>query len=225
MILERRKQHRHHAPPSHIAPSLYPDGCTRTLAVESSLLCVSMCSRKNKLPWNQGQKATSRGRRRETPGSPRPSTCASATHPWYFNGAKHDRAIAWRLIPRTARENAVRKLPADDGEQHKTPSDRRSRATHWKAHAPCISRQVAGPIQVPSSPRRNLWLESRKPATRDTSSTVNGRENAEQAQAGGGAERHRALAPAPPRRCLPARPHTMRPSDARSPTAAPWAPP
>ena len=59
-------------------------------------------------------------------------------------------------------------------------SDRRSRATHWKAHVPCISRQVARPEQVPSSPKRNLRRQPRKPATRDAAGNVSGNENAKQ---------------------------------------------
>ena len=40
-----------------------------------------------------------------------------------------------------------------------------------------------------------------------------------------GAERHQASSPAQTRRCLPSHTHSPRPSDARSATAAPWAPP
>ena len=169
----------------------------------------------NKFLWNQGQKATSRGGRRETPGNLRRSTCSSASYPGYVDGAKHDRAIAWRLIPRTARENAVRKLPADDGKQHKTgcvASDWRSRATHWKAHAPCISRQVARPEKAPSSPSWNHRPGPRKPATRDAASTVEGKENAEQRGPGTapkGTKLPSSSAPAPPA-ALPAHPAAIR---------------
>eukprot|EP01043_Picozoa_sp_COSAG02_P067356 COSAG02_NODE_10799_length_1855_cov_147.789662_2_plen_156_part_00 len=85
----------------------------------------------------------SRGRRRETPGDLRPSTCAPTTHPGYFDGAGHNGTIAWRLILRAARANAVRKLPADDGEQSengRVPLARRSRATHRQGHAASRSR-------------------------------------------------------------------------------------
>ena len=40
------------------------------------------------LSWEQAQKATSRGRRRGTPGDPRPSACGSTTQPEYFGGAR-----------------------------------------------------------------------------------------------------------------------------------------
>ena len=59
--------------------------------------------------------------------------------PGRFEGAGHDEDITWRLFSRAARENAVRELPVDDGEQHKNGCvgpGRRSRATHCKAHAP-----------------------------------------------------------------------------------------
>jgi hypothetical protein len=91
-----------------------------------------------KLACDQGQLAASRGRRRETPGDPRPSACASMTHPGYFGDARHDRTIGVRPLPRAAPEN-VRKLLVGDGEQPKNVcvvSGRRSRATRQQEHAP-----------------------------------------------------------------------------------------
>ena len=86
----------------------------------------------------------SRGRRRETPADPRPSACASVTHPGYFGDARHDRTIGVRPLPRSAPENVVRKLLVGDGEQPKNVcvvSGRRSRATRQQEHAPSVHRR------------------------------------------------------------------------------------
>ena len=139
MILDSRKLHRHNAPPSWIDPSLYHDGCASKPGVNSSLLHASALSQAHNLPWDQAEKATSKGRRRETPSDPRPSACGSTTHPDYFGGARHVRIIGVRPPLRAARENAVRKLLVSDGEQPnkgRVVSGRLSRATHRQGHAP-----------------------------------------------------------------------------------------
>ena len=138
----------------------------------------------------RAQQATSRGRRRETPGDPRPSTCAPTTHPGYFDGAGHDGAIAWRLIPRAARANAVRKLPADDGEQSengRVQPGRRSRATRRQEHAPSRTCWITRIKKIRGSLGRHLRREPRKPATRDAASNIKRQENADAAKAEGGA--------------------------------------
>ena len=143
VILDSRKLHRHNAPPSRIDPSLYHDGCASKPGVNSSLSHASTLSQAHNLPWDQAQKATSKGRRRQTPSDPRPSGCGSTTRPRYFGGARHVGIIGVRPPLRATRENAVRKLPVDDGEQsenRRMPPGRRSRATHRQGHAPSRTR-------------------------------------------------------------------------------------
>ena len=138
MILERHKQHRHNAPPPRINPFLYNDEYTNIPGANSSLSHSSTLSQAQNLPRDQGQAAASRGRRRETPGDPRPSACGSTTHLGYFGGARYDETFNVRPLLRAARANAVRKLLADDGEQSengRVPPRRRSRATHRQGHA------------------------------------------------------------------------------------------
>ena len=125
MILDSRKLHRHNAPPSWIDPSLYHDGCASKPGFSSSLLHASALSQAHNLPWDQAQKATSKGRRRETPSDPRPSACGSTTHQEYFGGARHVRIIGVRPPLRAARENAVRKLLVSDGERWRAAKQRK----------------------------------------------------------------------------------------------------
>ncbi len=57
MSLERRKHHRHDAPPSWIDPSLYWDGCTRAPAVESRQPRTTAPTQVQIFPENSGRKA------------------------------------------------------------------------------------------------------------------------------------------------------------------------
>ena len=135
-----------------------------------------------KLACDQGQLAASRGRRRETPGDPRPSACASMTHPGYFGDARHDRTIGVWPLPRAAPEN-VRKLLVGDGEQPKNVcvvSGRRSRATRQQEHAPSRTCWITCFKQIRGSLGRHLRREPSKPATRDAASNVSGKETAKQ---------------------------------------------
>ena len=103
----------------------------------------SSLARKCQPERNQGQAAAARGRRRLTPSDPRPSARGSMIYLGYFGDARHDRTIGVRPLPRAARATAVRKLPADDGEQSengRVPPGRRSRATHRQGHAPSRTR-------------------------------------------------------------------------------------
>ena len=138
------------------------------------------------------------------------------------------RAIAWRLIPRTARENAVGKLPADDGKQHKTGGawrrtgvrvQRTERRTH-RVHpikSLVLNRCRAARDRIFGWSRENL----RRAAQRALS-----REDRTLGSAGPGRRRKAPSSrSARPHGCLPPCPHTAPPSDARSAAAAPRAPP
>ena len=57
MSLERRKPHRHNAPPSRIDPSLSRDGCSRAPAVESHLPRTTAPAQVQICPENPGRKA------------------------------------------------------------------------------------------------------------------------------------------------------------------------
>ena len=130
-------------------------------------------------------------------------------HPGYFVGARHDRTIGVRPLLRPARENADRELPAGDREQPQNVcvvSGRRSRATPTTArtvknllgHVPQIG---AGESELESPAGAKKTCDARR------SEQCQGKRECRAAKAEGGAERHQALALAPPRRCLPP-PHT-----------------
>ena len=154
-----------------------------TPGVNSSNSHASTLSLAQNLPWDQAHKATSKGRRRGTPGDPRPSACGSTTNPGYFEGARHDRTVGMRPLPRSAPENADSKLPADDSEHSKNVCvvpGWRSRALHRQGHAPSRTCWVIRLKKMPSSLTRHVRRGPRKPATRDVASNVKRRENAEQ---------------------------------------------
>ena len=83
-------------------------------------------------------------------------------HPGYFVGARHDRAIGVRPLPRSARENADRKLPVGDGEQPKHTCvvlGRHSRALYRQRHASSRTCWMVHPRWMPSSLSRHLRRE------------------------------------------------------------------
>jgi hypothetical protein len=180
-----------------------------------------------KFACDQGQAAASRGRRRETPADPRPSACASVTHPGYFGDARHDRTIGVRPLPRSAPENVVRKLLVGDGEQPKNVcvvSGRRSRATRQQEHAPSRTCWITRFKKIRGGLGRLLRREPEN-LRRATQRAMSAEKRMPSSEGRGRRRKAPSTHPARPRRCLPSYPHSLRPSDARSAAAAPRAPP
>ena len=143
------------------------DGCARALAVESSLPRASMLTQEQ-IALESGPESNLERKASRDTGRP------AAISLWFYHtagvlrgrplGRNHRRAADSTCTTRKCGQKAA---GGRHGEQHKTgcvASDRRSRATHRKAHAPCTSCQVDRHEKLARSSSRNLRPGPRKPA-------------------------------------------------------------